>query len=514
MVTAYLRTELKVGLFAAGAICVLVFVAFFLDGNPFSQKYITYYTIMENVGGVGERTLVRTSGVHVGEVTQIDILPQGAKVFFRVSSQIPIMQGSTLELKSRGILGDVYLEIIRDQNSKEFLAPGSLIPKLSDTNDLSSLMSSLGGIAKDIQAVSKNLATVLGHDNGQATLQSIATNIEKITGNVREFVEEERKNLSQIIGDVKTTSHEAMGFFDRVQPVLENTIHYLDRTSKNFSVFSKNITDFVQDENRGKILGSLDNIHATTENLKSSTDKLNSIVAKVDNGEGTLGQLISKDDTIQELKTTLKSAQDFLKPLNRVSMEVDYKLEVRQSSTDELAGAANHFNIYVRTSPDRMYMLGLTDSPAAHRVRKEIIEETCEDANCLKKTVREDLSTPEDRARIRLNAQFSRRYENFGVRLGLFESYAGVAGDGYFFSDRLRTSIEFFEFNSQGQWPYENQGFVRLKSWGSYLLTPNIYLTLGADNLLRSKPLPFMGAGLHFKDDDLKSLIGFAAVGK
>jgi phospholipid/cholesterol/gamma-HCH transport system substrate-binding protein len=178
MLSQGITTELKVGLFTVAALATLGALVVVLDGNPFGQQAQHFHTILDNVGGVGERTQVRTAGVAVGEVENIEILPKGAKVNFRIASNVKIPKGSIIELRSRGILGDVFLEIVRKEDATESLAEGSLIPKVKEFNDMSSLMNSLGSIAEDIKLVTTTLSKVLGTENGKNSLQNILANIE------------------------------------------------------------------------------------------------------------------------------------------------------------------------------------------------------------------------------------------------------------------------------------------------------------------------------------------------
>ena len=59
----------------------------------------------------------------------------------------------------------------------------------------------------------------------------------------------------------------------------------------------------------------------------------------------------------------------------------------------------------------------------------------------------------------------------------------------------------------------KNYGFVRLKAYANIFVTKNIFVTVVVDEIIRSKvPLPFLGAGISFSDQDIKAVIGTAAV--
>ena len=92
------------------------------------------------------------------------------------------------------------------------------------------------------------------------------------------------------------------------------------------------------------------------------------------------------------------------------------------------------------------------------------------------------------------------------MRAGLFESHGGAAIDYHFLDRRLRISAEAFDFSR------ERAGedlAPRLRLFGRYHLNPNIYLVGGYDDALESdRASIFLGAGVRWKDDDLKYLLG------
>jgi phospholipid/cholesterol/gamma-HCH transport system substrate-binding protein len=511
MFSGAFSSEFKVGVFTLAALAVITLIAFTLEGNPFGAGRTRYYTDLENVGGVGPKTQVRTSGVPVGEVTKLEIQDFGARVFFEITGDIRINEGSYIELRSRGILGDVYLEIVREQgdaNAKP-IKPGGLIPKVKEMDDLNALMSSIGSIAKDIKTVSNTLKNVLGNEEGQSSLKNIVDNIEVITQDTRAFVANESKQISSLIASMKASS-------DRIGQILERNDARVDELMDAAALAGQDLRDFagelkqlVAGENKDRLNRILASVDVSMENLRLASDKVQLIVDKVQRGEGTIGQLVAKDDTANDLRQTLKEVQEVLRPATKLQIAVDYKGEVRHK--DSLGRFGNHFNLLMSTRPDRYYLLGVADSPASEKIVRRAQRTDPNNPNI----VIEDTETIRDKPQIRFNAQFAKRFNFFGVRFGLFESSAGVASDLYFFKNRVSASLEAFNFgdNPESTLREDTKGYVRLKSYANFFVTPNVYLTGGADNMLRDPgPLGFVGLGLRFSDDDIKSLFGAAAL--
>jgi phospholipid/cholesterol/gamma-HCH transport system substrate-binding protein len=504
-------TEFKVGIFTLAAVLVVAVIAFTLEGNPFGKSSKAYYTDLENVGGVGQKTQVRTSGVPIGEVTHIEIQDSGARVHFQIGGDLQIFEGSYIELRSRGILGDVYLEIVREKGvtAGKPIPPGGLIPKVKEMDDLNALMSSIGSIAKDIKSVSNTLRNVLGNEEGENSLQNIIKNIEAITSDTKTFVKNESVQVSNFIASLKVAS-------DRINDILERNDARVDElmvaatdTTRDLKDFAQQLRSLVTGDNKDRFNRIIAAVDVSMENLRIASDKVQLIVDKVQRGEGTIGQLVSKDDAANDLRQTLKEVQEVLRPATKLEIAIDYKGEVR--SNDTLGRFGNHINFLFSTRPDRFYLLGVTDSRSSEKM---VRRSTRPDPNNPNATI-EDTETFRDKPQIRFNAQFSKRFNVFGVRFGLFESSAGVASDLYLFNNRLSASVEAFNFgdNPDSALRANTQGFVRLKSYANLFLTPNVYLTGGADNMLRDPgPFGFVGLGLRFTDNDIKSLFGAAAI--
>ncbi|MCA2960827.1 MAG: MCE family protein [Silvanigrellales bacterium] len=508
MLTRSVSTELKVGLFAVAGFGILGTLIVTLEGNPFSSRAIDFYTVLDNVGGVGQRTQVRTSGVQVGEVTSIDILPKGARVNFKISSKVGIPKGSFIELRSKGILGDVYLEVVRAEGSEENLRPGEMIPKMKELNDMSALMASMGSIATDIKTVSSTLSKVLGSEGGKNSLQNILANIEAITADTRNVISTEKENVARIIANLRESTERVNAMLERNDGRIDEVIASVQSSMSDVKAFTSELKTMVTGPNKGRMENIIASIDDSMLNIRQASSKVQLIVDKVEKGEGTLGQLVSKDDTANDIRSTLKSIKDVLAPATKLQVEVDYKGEVRSKENVALGRYGNHFNVRLSTRPDRYYLLGISDSPAA---RKRVITTSSPNADGGTTTVER---TPEDRGRLRFNAQFAKRYEAVGVRFGLFESYAGVAGDLYLFGDRVATAVEVFNFgDDQFEGTDSTKGFARVKAYSNVFVTPNFYVTGGADNIGRTpRPVAFVGAGLRFTDEDLKAVIGAASL--
>jgi phospholipid/cholesterol/gamma-HCH transport system substrate-binding protein len=509
-----ISTELKVGVFAVVGLSALGAMIVTLDGNPFASSPNVFYTQLDNVGGVGVRTQVRVSGVSVGEVTSIDVLPEGAKVNFNVRSDVEIPEGSFLELRSRGILGDVFIELIRNPQSTKKVKPGAMIPKRSEANDFNSLMTLVGSIARDLQTVSRSLAVVFGSSDGQGSLQNILHNVEKLSGDARELMVSQRYNIAKAIQALRDAATGISTIMEKNGSNIEETLKSVAASAKDAQMFTAELRKAVSGKNEGKLQHVVDALDATSLSIQGAMSKVQLIVDKVERGEGSLGQLVSRDEAANDIRQTLKSVKELLAPAQRLQIEVDYKGEYRDLANNESVGRmGSHFNFRLRTRPDQYYLLGVSDSMGSRSVSTTTTSESVGTNG--EKIVKETSVGTDKRDWLRFNAQFGKRWSPVGLRFGIFESYPGFAADAYLFSDRVTASVEAFHLGDAYSNARSNDtsGEARLKAYGSFHFTPNLYLTGGVDGVGRKPgPFGFMGAGLRFTDDDLKSIVGAASI--
>ena len=500
MSTSNYSIEVKVGVFTILGIIAMIFIFMFLSGNPFGRQSQNFYTISENVQGIGKRTQVRTSGVNVGEVTSVDILKNGARINFTVESQISIPLGSTIEIKSRGLLGDVYLEIDRNDMNPlgDYFKPGDMIPLAKNVANMSDLMNNLGQVSQDIKKVSETLADVFGNKDAKQSLTNILQNIESFTVSAQKSAEK----LNNIIANNES----------KLDDIFKNA----KLAANNFRQLSGYLKSILNEENRDKIQSIIDEMESSAENIEGASDKINKIIARVERGQGTLGQLLMKDETAEEIKQTIKDVQELIEPALNLKVKINYRGEYAFShSSERLNNFGNQISLVLSTRPERYYILGVSSSSYARKASTTTTTITKSPNNTFSEEKVE--VTPEDIGSLRFNAQIGTRFSFVGLRFGIIDSHAGLGADFYFLNGRLVGSLEASHFITpslnRAMHYDKNYGFVRLKAYANLFLTNHLFVTGGLDEIIRNKvPLPFVGAGISFSDQDIKAVIGTAAV--
>jgi phospholipid/cholesterol/gamma-HCH transport system substrate-binding protein len=493
-----LGTEFKVGAFAFAALVILGAMLFILNPNMLSESTRkTYHTILKDAAGIIPKTHVKTNGVTVGKVRNVELQVNATKITVEVDSAIKIPVGSRIEVRTRGLLGDVYLEIVRVEDTGEYIENGGLIAKSEDQMDIAGVMQVVGQIGKDLKKVTNTIANVLGTEVGENSLRNILDNIETLTADLR-------KTGSSIRG--------AIG--DNPEAV-KNIVMNLDKSLANLRTFSTGLNDVLDEQNKERLNRILASFDDSMIEVKGATKNIRLISEKIEKGEGTIGRLVNDDSTLDEIEGAVKDIREALGGASKMQVYVDGRGEFRKDKTSQ-----TYLNVRFQTRPDRYYLVGITDGyESVTDTKVESIESKPADGDAPGYTTTRERVV--ERKQLKFNLQMAKRWYFATARIGLFETTGGVAGDLHFLSDRLQLSLELFDWRTYNN---EWRRVARVKTYVSILFFNHIYAMLGLDDVTRTRnpmtyepqkgPIPFAGIGIAFNDQDLKSIFGAAALAK
>lgn len=478
----------KVGLFVTLALVILGYLIFEIeDLSLFGGKGTGYQAVFDSVVGLDDKAPVRVAGVRVGSVDGIGLDGRKARVEIRLDEPVPLTEGAYAEIANAGILGDKYVELYLGEPGAPLLPPGSVLPGRTPVTFDEAL-----GKLSEVGDSLKDFSIDLGGGEFGDSLGRLVTNLEEASAGVRDLI---ASNRLQIDGTIRN--------FERFSGTLAVELPKISEQMQR--VLGQ--VEVVVAENRPELEGSLRGIRELTERLQTSVDNLNSISSQIASGEGSLGKLVYDDAAHDGLVSTLASVEEGVTSLSdtlgRVQrLQLDVGLEAGYLSEHEESRSALRLDLQARD--DRFYRVELVDDPRGKvREETEVITVTNPDGSTETTTIA--TRTIEDKFTV--SAQFGFRFGAATARLGLFESTGGGAVDYDLLDDQLRLSLEAYDFSREEDEP-------RLRLLGRYLLHPNVYVVGGLDDLLlEDNASLFLGAGVRWRDDDLKYLLGSIPTG-
>ncbi len=293
------RLSLTVGGLVLGglvALCVAILTLSSQSGIWTSHYRLVGY--FDNVGGLIRGAPVWLAGKRVGgvESVQFDSDPlSGAavKVVMQIqqSASERIRADSVASIGTIGLLGDVYVEISLGTTEARMLEDGDQLASLSPV-DLNRLIAKVGSGIDDIGRLTTTLNSVISEFEREQGASKLADSVVAFSEVVEEVVQGEGLLHSLIYdeyegGGVKSIERSLALLEDILQQVAEGdgVMHALLYEPAS-----------VGDEEE------------FARTLRDATVRLNSILAKVDRGEGTIGLMLNDPTLYEELKMLVGGA--------------------------------------------------------------------------------------------------------------------------------------------------------------------------------------------------------------
>lgn len=260
--------EYKVGFFVIMACVLFVITIYLLGGDKaFLHSYVDYKVNFNSIAGINKGSVVQLLGLNVGNVKEVAINPQiqGITITLKVDKEFQqyFTKGTTAGVRTQGALGDKFIYISPGPGNTELLASNAVIENEPDS-DLLSVLSAKGKDFNRVFDIVNELSILLKSMNSNNRTSTIMQNLT-----------ESSQTLNQTLHDLKS------------------------------------FTSTINGKNEG------DN------KLKKSLVHLSSILEKIDNGQGTLGELINDPSLYQDLQRIVGGSKNnkFLKGVIRTSIQ-------------------------------------------------------------------------------------------------------------------------------------------------------------------------------------------------
>lgn len=298
-----LSREIKTGIIVIGGILLFVMGFTFLKATPIFNNSKTFYAVYSHVGGLQSGTQVSINGFNVGNVNKITFKNGSGNllVTFSVDSDFEFSKNSIAELYDTGIIGGKGIQI-------NPVFDGGPIAQSGDT-----LSSNIKPGLTDL--LQQKLAPL------QSKIEGAVSNADSLLLNFNEVLDEETKrNLRETIKGLNTTVQSFQSSAATLNTLLADNKSKLDSSITNINTITTNFS--VLSDSIAQV-----GLTNTIRSLESTISNLDKMLAKIENGEGTLGKLVNNEELYNNLSEASKELdlllQDFrLNPKRYVNVSV------------------------------------------------------------------------------------------------------------------------------------------------------------------------------------------------
>lgn len=202
---------------------VLLFIVWLAGlSNKSTKCYDIYFA--QAVGGLNKGSNVTFSGVPVGQVQSISLLPNRPEfvwVRIEVDQQTPVLQGTTAQIKGVGFTGVSEIQLdgaVRGSPPIQQVGPQGCPVVPSSTSGLGALLNSAPELIERIQRLTERLTELLDDEN-QDAIADILANIRDTTAVLKQRAPE----MADTMTDVRIAARNAGVAAQRIGTLSEST---------------------------------------------------------------------------------------------------------------------------------------------------------------------------------------------------------------------------------------------------------------------------------------------------
>ncbi len=301
-----LSKEFKIGVVVVAAIAAFIWGLNFLKGiNLFSHKYFLY-AVYPKIDGLIPANPLLVNGYKIGQVNDIQLIKKDGTyqvlVKFLLSEDIKIPRGSVAKAVSSDLLGSKAVEVVYS-NQTEFVQSGDTL--LSETEE--SLKASVDKRIAPLQAKAENLISSI--DSVMTVVNSVLNaktreNLDKSFESVRKAIlalEQTAYKLDDLVGSEKARINSILTNLNSISANLEKNNDKINKILANFSSISDSLAK--------------SQLKSAIANADKSMNELNTLLAAINRGEGTLGKLAKNDSLYINLNKSSADLDKLLKDL-------------------------------------------------------------------------------------------------------------------------------------------------------------------------------------------------------
>ena len=422
-----MKREVKIGFFFGGALILFAVLVLFVGDvrHFFSEKGYPLYAHFENVAGLEKRTIVRMAGVKIGYVDDIKLKGIQAEVLMLLDQEVKVRKDSIATQAALGLLGEKYIEIQPGENL-EYCEPGDAISGIASLS-FDQIGSKLVGFGDEIKSVGDTLKQFISGEDTPSNLVNTLGEISQFIGELKVFLGENRDGIGETV--LRTTQ------------TLDKLSFKIDEISISLQDLISGVKETVE-ENKGDLKSGLTKLNDLFSHIEESLVSLNEALAKLNKGEGTLGKLIQDEKLYAETKDTVASVRKIVDPISSFRMKAHLN-SFYYGKSGKLKG---QMGVEFWASPSQFVLAQFIRDPWEEKFT--------------------------------YTAQGGMRWGPLSARAGILESRFGAAVDYYSLDDRLRVSLEGYDFNRSPR--------PHFRIWASFSLIPQFYLLAGVDDFTLS----------------------------
>jgi phospholipid/cholesterol/gamma-HCH transport system substrate-binding protein len=298
--------EFKIGFVVLAAIAAFVWGLSFLKGSEMFEGKYYLYAVYPKIENLIPANPVQINGFKIGQINKISLFSKGGKqlvlVKFLITEEVPIPVESKARAISADLLGTKAVEIIFSQN-KEFVKNGDTL--IAETEQ--GLKESFNAQLAPLQAKAEKLIGSID------SVFSVVTTM--LNPKARSNIDMTFESVRKAIGNIERSTDKMDDLLATEKPKITGILNNLNSVTLNLSKNEEKINTAIS--NFSSLSDSLSKarLGSAINNADKTLKELNELLAKINQGQGTMGKLAKNDSLYNNLNKSAENLDKLLKDL-------------------------------------------------------------------------------------------------------------------------------------------------------------------------------------------------------
>ena len=298
----HIKREVKLAVTAIAAVIILIWGINFLKARALFDRNNVFYGVYERVDGLKVSSSVIYRGYSVGQVSSIRFIGEHfdkVLVEFSVGKKLEIPANTIAVIQSADLMGSKAINLLPG-NSPNYAESGDTLRTQLDLGIMEQLNKQLEPLKKKAESIMVSLDTLLvsiqelfdegGSESIKGSLKSVGrtlNNVEQASSSLNQMLAKESVRISEILEHVSSITGN-----------LENNNSKITRSFDNVAAISDSLRAV--------------NLSNTVRQLNDILVQVDSVVMKINRGNGTLGEAVNNDELYYNLAAVSENLNELL----------------------------------------------------------------------------------------------------------------------------------------------------------------------------------------------------------
>jgi phospholipid/cholesterol/gamma-HCH transport system substrate-binding protein len=303
--------ELMVGGFILVALVILIAGVLWLKSSVFTQAMAEYSVLFSNVGTLQEGDPVMVNGVRKGVAKSITLNGPKVTVVIKIDKTVALTDSSTITVQNIGLMGERIIGIQLSEKGARLKHNGkgniTYIRGHFDSG-IAEAVGMVGTVLADVRMLVANVASIIDSTVGDTSFYNAFRNIvgrlDSVTVLALSLIEDNRGKIDRSITNIKTVTTDIKDLLDSNKAQINAIVSNGTRLTERALV----------------IAGTVDTI----------TTSLQSMVQRIEKGEGSVGKLMHDEQFYADLKKAVADLDTLVSDVQEDGLKLRLKLGFKE----------------------------------------------------------------------------------------------------------------------------------------------------------------------------------------